>query len=269
MNKKQVFAILMIVLMLAGAFVGLASLVPPDNPTHNSPALSSIGETSSNSIGVNYYTQSSVENSTTSSINLNYAENSSQTDTEFAFSSQLSISSGTATGSINLPANYYFTASTIGSMGIILPLPMNVAGNGAETDTIGTVSVELCSDGYSNTWSYTFNYNGASATSQIGYIEVYPSWTLNGYTHSTFTLSITMTSDSSYTMTSFAPTDTGTTSSTNPYSASITSNSVIVNPSSAPSESSQPFVYGWHFVTTDTSFSIKYAINNATTPNNN
>ena len=44
MDKKQIFAILMVVLMFMGVFVVLSSLTSPDNPSQNSPALSSTSE---------------------------------------------------------------------------------------------------------------------------------------------------------------------------------------------------------------------------------
>ena len=263
MDKKQIFAILMVVLMFMGAFAVLSSLAPPDNPSQNSPALSSISETSSNSIAVNYFSQSSVANSGTTTVHLPVTENSSQNSISFSASQQLSISSGTASGSISLPSYYYCADTSIGGFGVILPLPTYNAGDDSHPDflaTVGTVYMNLSSsDGATCYWSYTFNYLGSGST-QTGYIEVYPSFSFGLYLHTSYTLSISITSDSSDQMTGFADVDTTATGSSadapNPFSYSGTSNSVVINPSSVPSESSQPFAYGWHFNSASLTFTI-------------
>ena len=74
MNKKIIFALLGVFLMTSGIFV-LISYVPTPSSTSSGngtaiPALNSVGETGGTSIGVNYWTQSSVANSGTTTVDM-------------------------------------------------------------------------------------------------------------------------------------------------------------------------------------------------------
>ena len=260
MNKKKIFAILIVILMFIGAFTVLTSLLPPNQSSNNnSPELASIGETSSNTINIISYVNSSVANSGSSTIDLKFTENGSQNSVSFS-GSQLSISSGTASGSVNLPSYYYWSGSTIGGFGVILPLPTYASsvgqGSVACSDTVGTVSMTLSGDGQSSSWSHTFNTAGGS--DPTGYIEVYPSFSFGQYMDTSFTLSISISSDSAGSMQAFESSNSGVVSysAPDPHSASISSNSVVVTSSSPPGQSSVNFATGWHFVPTTASFSI-------------
>ena len=257
MNKKVLFAVLGIFLMTSGIFSVISYIPAPSTGILASPDLTSIGETGSVSSSVSYWTQSSVSNSGTSTIYLPVSSNSSQSSIDFS-ASQLSISSGTATGSVNVGSFYYYDGTTIGGTGIILPLPTYNGGTPTHPEyyaTVGTVTVELSVNGATDSWSYTFNSDGGGSPDPSGYIEVFPSWSLSNSYSGSFTLSFTITSDSNA-MTTFANSYQTSSQQAVPISYSGSSNSVVINPSSEPSQASQSFVYGWFFNPGTATFTI-------------
>ena len=72
----------------------------------------------------------------------------------------------------------------------------------------------------------------------------------------TFTLSVAETSDGGSTSMVLDVATSGGTTPSNTYTYSGTSNSIIQAASSQPAEVSQPFIYGWHFNSVATSFTI-------------
>ena len=67
-NKKIIIALFLALLMFSSVFGMISYIKVPNNPNETQiiqPKLSSIGETGSTSVNVNYYEDKSVSNSTT------------------------------------------------------------------------------------------------------------------------------------------------------------------------------------------------------------
>ena len=189
MNKKQIFAILMVVLMFMGAFAVLSSLVTPDNPSQNSPALSSISETSSNSIAVNYFTQSSVANSGTTTVDLPVTENSTYTDVAFDYSNYWSGSfspgNGKWTYTVDLPYTYFYSNSatdTVELSDVVVALPVLTTDSGSDFSSLGTIYGNLSLDGHSYCYDYNPQYSSGSDSSQNYYVFFDPQWNIDSAT---------------------------------------------------------------------------------------
>ena len=256
-NKKIIkifISIFFATLMFSGAFGSLH--VAPYNDSHSNsatPDLSSIGESSPVSIGVNYWTQSSVANSGTTSFDLPYSVNSSQNSIDFSTSNFLL--SSTATASESLGSYYYYQSSEIGPIGLVIPLTMyektTTSRSGSSTsyyEDVGTVYVNLSYASTSVSWSYAFDAD-SSISSGDGYITVFPSWFLGNAYQYDFSLSVVVTGYSN-------PINAFSTSVNQVYTSDVSSNSIVTDTSSTPSQTSVGFVYGWHFDSKTTTFTI-------------
>ena len=261
------FALLGVFLMTSGIFV-LISYIPPSASGNNGnggtaiPALSNVGETAGTSISVNYWTQSSVANSGTTTVTLPVNSNSSVTDISFSTpTGGWTISSGTVTGSFT-SQNYYDYGTAYITMGLILPLTGYSQDNseGVLTNyySVGTVTIGITIDGTEATGSYAFNTAGEIANNaNAGYIEMaFTVYTPNVFGNYPTTFSVQITSDSGNTISQLFEATTSSSSPSNFYTYSGTSNSIIQDDSSQPSQAPQPLTYGFHFGSTSTSFTI-------------
>ena len=262
MDKKQIFAILMVVLMFMGAFAALSSLVSPDNPSQNSPALSSISETSSNSIAVNYFTQSSVANSGTTTVDLPVTENSSYTDVAFDYSNYWSGSfspgDGKWTYTVDLPYTYFYSNSpsdTVELSDVVVALPVLTTDSGSDFSSLGTIYGNLSLDGHSYCYDYNPQYGSGTDSTQNYYVFFDPQWTIDsetpgngwaGTTSVTFTL-LSVSGDGE--TCKYAPSGMAT---TNTYAGS----NIIKLAPTHTDDQSVPFALGYHFASAGTSFNI-------------
>ena len=266
-KKKLIFALIGIFLMTSGIFT-LVTYVPAGTigVSQPSPALSNVGETAGTSIAVNYWTNGAVANSGTTTATLPDYANGTSTGVSFSTStSGWTVSSGTVTGSYTLSGRYYYMqGSQIGAMGLILPLGGYEQLNGQGVDTyyysVGTVTISTTVDGVQESWAYSFNSAGATANNAAaGYIEVYPTFSYAGvifYGDYPTVFSVTITSASSATISELLYSTTSSSSPSNFYTYSGTSNSITTDDSSQPSEAAQPAMIGFYFTAASTSFAI-------------
>ena len=106
-NKKIIIALFLSLLMFSSVFGMISYIKVPNNPNETQiiqPKLSSIGETGSTSVNVNYYEDKSVANSATTTDTFVAKEASTQQTAEIDSSSTWSLSSNSevATISVNM-----------------------------------------------------------------------------------------------------------------------------------------------------------------------
>ena len=279
MKSKTIvmFAVFATLLMFSGVY-GLIDDYSPAHPSAMSEAshahamLPSIPETASAFVTAGYFTNGAVPDSGTTTSYLPFAVNSSYSNADFSFPSQLTISNGVATGSYQIGSYYYDpvsgTLDGIVTLNIILPLPVYSPIGGQYEADVGTVYLNLStvaqttgSGTSSQSQSYTFDYSsGILSNEPTGYISMTTTYVPsahgdNGANFLAFTLSVAITSYQN-SINTFGGLYVGNSASHTPYTASVSSDQVVVNPTSAPAQEAQAFAIGWHFNSLSGSFTI-------------
>ena len=250
MNKKKFFAILIVALMFLGAFVTLTSLIHPAQTSNNSPELASIGESSSNTIDITSYVNSSVSNSGTSTVDLPINTNGSANSFSYSGGSSTSTvwSSSGGDDYLNIStSSYYFSGSSSINFNFVFPAPDDLvddAGRVANYYNVGTVYMTVVASNGDTlaSASHTFNYE---STGSAFYVEISFSAGVNFWYAGSVTIDLKVTPDSGYTINGNDPGPS--------YTLSSASNSIVT---SEPSSGSTPFAYGWTYGSTTASFTI-------------
>lgn len=255
-TRKKIVSYAFALMFIFGAFIAIQGSVQAAAPPASSSNTVYLNSTTT------YYHDVSIANSGTTTTTVPYAENSSQNSVNFGFSTSVSSNGLTASASGTLGRYYYYQSSQLNLFSIAVPaLSYSIVDSSThETtyyDSIGTIYANISVSGNSASWSHTFNVlgdvgsSGPSGSTEPSYIyaEISPSWSLASAYPLTFSLSITETNDGG--STSYVLYESG-----NSYSISGSSSTEsIVSGSSAPSQSSTPFVYGWYFNTASSSYS--------------
>ena len=273
MNKKIIFALLGVFLMTSGIFV-LISYVPTSTSSGNGtviPALNSVGETAGTSIGVNYWTQSSVANSGTTTVNLPVAENSGystvslgDTSATWSYGDSIPIGYKIEYMNIAIPSAQFWTNSGSDTVELqtIAFMAQYLFGYPSSYEyTVGTIiyaNLTLNGAGMSPTtysWSTTSLASDASSDARVVYI--YPQWTIVDYTppfetYGTANLNITLLAPSG---SDYAWVTGG--SNVNGYvTSTVESGTTYTTQTSLPAQASVNYEIGYHINSASTSFTI-------------
>lgn len=207
-NKKIIIALFSALLMFSSVFGMISYIKVPNNPNETQiiqPKLSSIGETGSTSVNVNYYEDKSVSNSTTITDTLSAKEAITQQTAEINSGSTWSLSSNSmvATISVNMGDFQVYILSVNGKPEINAELYSLQFGEGQVDGvaTIGNVWANLTVNGAKYVWNDNINSGGNI------FGDISPTWTDIRPIQSTFrnngyysaSLQIQMTTDSSNT----------------------------------------------------------------------
>ena len=217
-NKKIVIALFLSLLMFSSVFGMISYIKVPNNSPQASQIaqnqISSIGETGSTSVNVNYWSDKSVSNSATTTDTLSAVEASTQQSAEIDSSSTWSLSSNSevATISVNMGDFQVWTSSVAVSANTYATSIACVQlyslqfeeGQAGGVATIGNVWANLTVNGAKYVWNDNINSGGNT------FGDISPTWTNvaqdgtsffeNGYY--SVSLQIQMTTDSSNTWSS-------------------------------------------------------------------
>ena len=180
-NKKIVIALFLSLLMFSSVFGMISYITAPDNTPQASQIaqnqLSSIGETGSTSVNVNYWDEKSVANSSTTTDTLKAVESSTQQTTELDCSNNWTLNSGKTVATISVNLGDFQTWVVSGTNCKIDAELYSLEFENGEVGTtyrVGTVfaNITVISDiGINDTyyWNDTINSDGT-------YTEISPHW---------------------------------------------------------------------------------------------
>ena len=173
-NKSIFLAVFVASLMFSSVYGLINDYQPPSSSSntgiHILPALNSQGETASTSTSIDYYTTQDVANSGTTTVNIPIDVNSSYSTGSFsngvAWSTNSAGTVDTFTQTLSSEPNYiYLSGAYIVEFDSIYFLPGLTTISGTDYEMLGTVYANLTIDGYTISWSHTFNYLSTDTTS--------------------------------------------------------------------------------------------------------
>ena len=274
-HKKLAFALLGVFLMTSGIFV-LISYVPQSSSNSGYggtaiPALNSVGETGSTSIGVNYWVQSSVANSGTTTLDMNIGENSGystvslgDTSATWSYAKYLTTSEYKLTYiNIAIPTAQFWTNSNTNTVGLqtLAFMSQLASSNTASTYAVGTIYANLTLNGAGmnpTTYSWSTTSLASDSSSDARVVYIYPQWDIYSGTpvfdtYGTANLNISLTPYVSSVGTTYYWVG----SSTNGYvTSTVESGTTYTTQTSLPAQAAVNYEMGYYIESATTSFTI-------------